>query len=79
MLTKQITHDMFCHMEKMLKLSLLMLAVGFCNGCASDNTTTKNSSQLPWAKPAKWEGDRTLTQQDMSFSTQPGKRSLHSR
>ena len=67
------------NMKKMIKLSLLLLTVMVCNGCASDDTTKKNSSQLPWAKPAKWEGDRTLTQQNMSFSTQPSKRSLHSR
>lgn len=66
-------------MKKMINMSLLCLIVIFCNGCTSNNITTKNDSQLPWAKPAKWEGDRTLTQQDISFSTQSGKRSLHSR
>lgn len=54
----------------MNKLSIsLGLVILVLAGCATDEGYYDDRANQPWAKPAQWENDRTLTPADLTYDS----------
>ncbi|MDR2778789.1 MAG: hypothetical protein LBB16_00675 [Puniceicoccales bacterium] len=54
------------YIGKFVAYGILLLLT---SACSSVNSPNPQNSQLPWARPTKWEQNPTLRLEDLSYSS----------